>query len=130
VLEYKIKWVGWPISSCTWEPTKNLVHVKEMLKEFEERNRSNMPPMPVGLEDELRRKGRKKGDSRSKDKSKESMGVKLEQSKSKAVAKNPPKKQTPPKKRVSTRSKAEKEPPKVIDLSEDSDREGVEVSPL
>ena len=23
-LEYKIKWVGYPMSQCTWEPIRNL----------------------------------------------------------------------------------------------------------
>ena len=34
-LEYKIKWVGYPMSECTWEPVRNLANVKPMIKEFE-----------------------------------------------------------------------------------------------
>ena len=34
-LEYKIKWVGYPMSQCTWEPIRNLANIKPMIKEFE-----------------------------------------------------------------------------------------------
>ena len=33
---YKVKWVGWPESQCTWEPLKNLQNVQELVNEFEE----------------------------------------------------------------------------------------------
>ena len=34
-LEYKIKWVGYPMSQCTWEPIRNLANIKPMIKEYE-----------------------------------------------------------------------------------------------
>ena len=34
-LEYKIKWEGYPISECTWEPLKNLETAKELVEEFD-----------------------------------------------------------------------------------------------
>ncbi len=35
-IEYLIKWVGYPITECTWEPLCNLTNIKPMIKEFEE----------------------------------------------------------------------------------------------
>ena len=32
--EYKIKWEGYPMSQCTWEPFKNLETAKEMVDEY------------------------------------------------------------------------------------------------
>ena len=37
-IEYKIKWEGYPMSQCTWEPMKNLESAKELVEEF---NRTN-----------------------------------------------------------------------------------------
>ena len=34
-LEYKIKWEGYPISQCTWEPMKNLETAKELVEEYD-----------------------------------------------------------------------------------------------
>lgn len=34
---YKVKWEGWSINDCTWEPLENLSSVDEILKEFEEK---------------------------------------------------------------------------------------------
>ena len=34
-LEYKIKWVGYPMSQWTWEPIRNLANIKPMIKEYE-----------------------------------------------------------------------------------------------
>lgn len=36
-IEYKVKWVNYPISECTWEPISNLRNVKQMINEFEEK---------------------------------------------------------------------------------------------
>ncbi len=33
--KYRIKWVGYPLDQCTWEPEENLSNVQEMLEEFE-----------------------------------------------------------------------------------------------
>jgi hypothetical protein len=32
---YLVKWEGYPEDESTWEPYKNLAHLKDMLKEFE-----------------------------------------------------------------------------------------------
>jgi hypothetical protein len=32
---FKIKWKGWPMTSCTWEPLENLDNIPEMLAKFE-----------------------------------------------------------------------------------------------
>lgn len=32
---YKVKWEGYPESSCTWEPLSNLQNVREMVKDFD-----------------------------------------------------------------------------------------------
>lgn len=46
-IEYKIKWEGYPMSQCTWEPLKNLETVKELLTEFDNNhhlsNKSSKP---------------------------------------------------------------------------------------
>ena len=33
--EYKIKWEGYSMNQCTWEPMKNLESVKELVDEFD-----------------------------------------------------------------------------------------------
>ena len=42
-LEYKIKWEGYPMNQCTWEPMKNLESAKELVEEY---NRSNPIDLP------------------------------------------------------------------------------------
>ena len=41
--EYKIKWEGYPMNQCTWEPMKNLESAKELVEEY---NRSNPIDLP------------------------------------------------------------------------------------
>ena len=36
IWRYKIKWQGYSVDECTWEPAKNLENVKSMVKEFNE----------------------------------------------------------------------------------------------
>jgi hypothetical protein len=40
---YLVKWTGYPMSDATWEPEKNVDHLKHMLKNFAKHNphRSN-----------------------------------------------------------------------------------------
>lgn len=35
VNKYKIKWEGWDMKDCTWEPIEHLEGCKELLEEFE-----------------------------------------------------------------------------------------------
>ena len=35
IIQYKIKWEGYPISQCTWEPMKNLETAKELVEEYD-----------------------------------------------------------------------------------------------
>jgi len=42
--KYKVKWKGWPMSDCTWEPIENLETVEDLVQEFDmewEQNRKN-----------------------------------------------------------------------------------------
>lgn len=32
---YKVKWQGFPVTDCTWEPLVNLVNVEELILQFE-----------------------------------------------------------------------------------------------
>lgn len=32
--EYKVKWEGYPLSQCTWEPAENLQNVLDMVEEY------------------------------------------------------------------------------------------------
>ena len=41
--EYRIKWEGYRMSQCTWEPMKNLESAKELIEEY---NRSNPIDLP------------------------------------------------------------------------------------
>ncbi len=36
VLQYKVKWVGYPVQDSTWEPAENLMKVTEQIAAFEE----------------------------------------------------------------------------------------------
>jgi hypothetical protein len=35
VWKYKVKWEGYPMDQCTWEPRENLHNCKELLQQFE-----------------------------------------------------------------------------------------------
>jgi hypothetical protein len=37
-VEYQVKWKGYPMSECTWEPERNLTTCKEMIDEYKKRN--------------------------------------------------------------------------------------------
>ena len=36
-VEYKIKWVGYSMEECTWEPLKNLENIKKMIDDYNEK---------------------------------------------------------------------------------------------
>ena len=36
-VEYKIKWVGYSMQECTWEPLKNLENIKKMIDDYNEK---------------------------------------------------------------------------------------------
>ena len=38
---YKVKWEGYDINQCTWEPLKNLFNVQKFINEFERKNKQN-----------------------------------------------------------------------------------------
>ena len=44
--EYKIKWVGYSMSECTWEPLKNLENIKKMIDDYN---------MKLNLKDSLKK---------------------------------------------------------------------------
>lgn len=35
IWKYKVKWEGYPMDQCTWEPRENLQNCKELLEQFE-----------------------------------------------------------------------------------------------
>ena len=39
--EYKVKWLGYKMSECTWEPEENLVNVRDLIDKFENKNEKN-----------------------------------------------------------------------------------------
>lgn len=41
-MEYKVKWQGYPSSQNTWEPIKNLKNVRELVQDFETRNKDKL----------------------------------------------------------------------------------------
>ncbi len=56
--EYKIKWEGYSMNECTWEPMKNLESAKELVDEY---NRSH----PISNGQKTNKKEQKKKDSNS-----------------------------------------------------------------
>ena len=36
-VEYKIKWVGYSMQECTWEPLKNLENIQKMIDDYNEK---------------------------------------------------------------------------------------------
>ena len=34
-IEYKVKWLGYKMTECTWEPEENLVNVRDLIEKFE-----------------------------------------------------------------------------------------------
>jgi len=36
-VKYLVKWQGWSIKDCTWEPSSNLTNIKYMVDEFEDK---------------------------------------------------------------------------------------------
>ncbi len=57
-IEYKIKWAGYSMNECTWEPMKNLESAKELVDEY---NRSH----PISNGQKTNKKEQKKKDSNS-----------------------------------------------------------------
>jgi hypothetical protein len=56
---YKIKWKGWSMKDCTWEPHENLTTVEEMLEEF---NNRGTQKIPIDTSADVKKKrGRPKG---------------------------------------------------------------------
>lgn len=61
IVEYKVKWEGYPSTQNTWEPIKNLSTVTSLIREFENRNKDKLP---LGINKHL--VGRNDEDSKSK----------------------------------------------------------------
>ena len=40
-IEYKVKWLGYKMTECTWEPEENLVNVRDLIDKFENKNEKN-----------------------------------------------------------------------------------------
>jgi hypothetical protein len=40
---YKIKWQGWSMKDCTWEPIENLDTIEDMIEEFNNRKSQDIP---------------------------------------------------------------------------------------
>ena len=44
---YKVKWEGYPLSQCTWEPLENLQNVLDLVDEYE-KSHSTTPSSKKG----------------------------------------------------------------------------------
>ena len=44
---YKIKWKGYPVSQCTWEPVAHLSNCIDMVKDFEKELAQENAPKPT-----------------------------------------------------------------------------------
>ena len=40
-IEYKVKWLGYKMTECTWEPEENLVNVRDLIDKFENKKEKN-----------------------------------------------------------------------------------------
>ena len=61
--EYKIKWEGYPMDQCTWEPLKNLEMAKALVEEFDSTRPINIDSdSPEKLETSKRSKNNDKDD--------------------------------------------------------------------
>ena len=40
-IEYKVKWLGYKMTECTWEPEENLVNVRDLIEKFENKKEKN-----------------------------------------------------------------------------------------
>jgi hypothetical protein len=56
---YKIKWQGWSMKDCTWEPIENLDTIEEMVEEFNNRKSQDIPAS--SSTDAKKKRGRPKG---------------------------------------------------------------------
>jgi hypothetical protein len=56
---YKIKWQGWSMKDCTWEPIENLDTIEDMIEEFNNRKSQDIPTSSSN--DAKKRRGRPKG---------------------------------------------------------------------
>ena len=44
---YKVKWQGYSADEATWEPAENVVYIKELIEDFENKhNKGNKPKSP------------------------------------------------------------------------------------
>ena len=44
---YKIKWLGYPVEECTWEPLENLSNITMMIDQFEG---LELPPIEFSIQ--------------------------------------------------------------------------------
>ena len=57
--KYLIKWVGWPINSCTWEPIENL-NCEQIVEDFEKTWTESHPSLNEVVKNPLEKRGRPK----------------------------------------------------------------------
>ncbi len=50
--EYKVKWEGYPMNQCTWEPIKNLENVRILIEQYDKAH-----PIMNDVEDTPKKKG-------------------------------------------------------------------------
>ena len=50
-IEYKVKWLGYKMTECTWEPEENLVNVRDLIEKFEnnEKNENQLNSNNINL---------------------------------------------------------------------------------
>ena len=84
---YLIKWKGYPMEQCTWEPISNLENVKSMVDEFESKNEEINENENKKVEKELvkKREINKKREVLKKEEVKKGENIKKEEEKKEGI---------------------------------------------
>jgi len=104
---YKVKWVGYPLDQCTWEPAKNLDNVRYMVNEFNKEHRQEEDDESDKEDNE---EGESEGEEEEEEEEREAKSPKKATKKEKTETKTLEKKTANGKRNLTSIKKSERSP--------------------